>query len=79
VQSNAAAENRVVHNQDDHGDHYRNQHAVEIQTRNTGLAEYMEQPSTHQRAHDPQNDVEHDALTRFVDQLAGDESVSGDK
>src|SRR5262249_47822147 len=65
---------KVVDEQHDHGADHRHEDAVQIYSRDAGMAELREQPSAHERAHDAEHDVDKHTLAGIVDDLAADPS-----
>jgi hypothetical protein len=64
----------VVDNQHYHGTQYGDEQTVEIKSGHTGHAEGVEQPATDDRADHTETDVEKNAVSRLVDDLAPDEA-----
>ena len=74
LSSYPAAEHSVVDNQHDDRSDYRDNHAVEIEAGNAAGAKGAEDEASHNRPNNSEHNVEEKALTRFVDDLAGDET-----
>jgi hypothetical protein len=64
----------VVNHQEDNRTDNSDQQAVQIQSRDAGSAEGVEEPASSDSADDPQKDVEYEALALFIDNLAPDET-----
>src|SRR5271169_1459894 len=64
----------MVGNQDDNRAEYRDQQTVEVQSGNTGHPERIEEPAADNRPDHTEADVDQEAITRSVDDLAGDEA-----
>jgi hypothetical protein len=64
----------VVSHQENNGADYSHQQAVQIQSRNSGGAEGVKEPTANEGADDPQKDVKHHALALSVNNLAPDET-----
>ena len=69
-----AAHYGMVDDEHDHRADDSNEDAVEVQTCNRSGAEGREQIATHDRPDDAEYEIENEPLTRFVDDLACDET-----
>jgi signal transduction histidine kinase len=64
----------VIDDEEKDGADHRDQQAVDVQPGDTRVPESAEQPAADERPDDAEDDVHEDALTRLVDDLAGDEA-----
>src|SRR2546428_10829990 len=64
----------MIEDQQDHCPDDRNEHAVKIETGDTGRAELREQKPSEHGTDDTEDDIEDETLAGLVDQLAGDEA-----
>jgi signal transduction histidine kinase len=64
----------VIDDEEKDGADHRDQQAVNVQPGDTRVPESAEQPAADERPDDAEDDVHEDALTRLVDDLAGDEA-----
>ena len=69
----AATNYSVIEQKDHDGPDYSDKHAVEIETSNALRTELREKEAPHEGADDTENDIQEDALTRLIDDLACDE------
>jgi hypothetical protein len=69
-----AAENRVVHNQHDHGTDNGHESAVHSEARYPAMAKLGENPTAHDCANDAEDNVQEYPFPAVVHELAGNES-----
>jgi hypothetical protein len=66
--------NRMIGDQEDHCTNHCDQKAVEIQACHASCAEGAEKSSSDDRSNNPQGDIKENAFSRFVHNLATDET-----
>jgi hypothetical protein len=68
------APNGVVDDQKDNGPDNRDEYAIEVDARYGRSTEPGEEPASDYSTHNPQQDIEKNALARPVHELTGDET-----
>jgi hypothetical protein len=74
IRSGASTKNRMVDHQDNYRPDHRDQHAVQVKTRNTGRTELCKHETTDNCAYDSENDIEDETFALFVNDFTPEET-----